>query len=756
MQHAAEIFEAGQKHHRAGQLPSAEAAYRRVLEIDPSHAAAMQHLAMVLLRRGEAQQAADWAQRAIQVDPARAEYYPLLAEAQRRLGRVDDAIAAYRQAIALAPDFADAHSNLGTLLQAQGDLDAASRCYRQAIAARGDFALAHHNLAIVLQLQGDLPGAVEHFREAARLNPAALESVLALGYVLIAQGKHDDALRFFQDAVAKHPNSAAALGGLGYALQSAGQPGEAINPYRRAVELAPNDAAAHYNLATALRNLNQPRDALAVMRESLRLDPTSVPARIGAAGVLLELEHVDEAVAEARRAVELSPKSHAAIAQLAAALHSQGNLDEAIRMNRLSIEINPHDEGGHSNLIYGMLAHESCDAQSVFDEHRAWGRRHADSLRPPNLRHDNDRTADRPLRIGYVSAHFRKHAVSLFSEPMIAAHDYDGFEVTCYSDVRQPDEITNRFRGYADRWRDTAVMSDEALARRVRDDRIDILVDLAGHIGGNRLLAFARKPAPIQVSYLGYQHTTGMEAMDYRLTDDHADPPGMTDPHYTERLVRLPRSFFCYAPPDEAPPVNELPALTSGRVTFASLNQPIKIRPHTWETWARILTAIPGARLLVLARGSAEFERVARQMIARVGVDSQRVEFLRRRPRDQYLELHHEIDIALDTFPFNGHTTVCDALWMGVPSIMMEGSSYASRFGGSALHSLGFEELIGRTPEQYTQIAVGLAGKLETLAEWRRTMRDRLRGSPLLDAAGFTRNLEEAYRTMWRDWCRPA
>ena len=336
---------------------------------------------------------------------------------------------------------------------------------------------------------------------------------------------------------------------------------------------------------------------------------------------------------------------------------------------------------------------------------------------------------------------------------MIAAHDHRAFEIYCYSDVEQPDAVTERFRGHADQWRDVAGTSDAALAELVRRDQIDILVDLAGHIGGNRLLALARKPAPVQVTYIGYQNTTGMSAMDYRLTDEHADPPGMTDGYYAERLVRLPRAFFCYQPPDFAPEVNALPALETGRVTFGSLNQPFKIRPAAWQAWSRILAAVPNSRLLVLGHAGSQFERHGREIVAAAGVDPARVEVVNQRPRSEYLRLHHEIDIALDSFPLGGHTTVCEALWMGVPSVMLEGGSYASRFGGSALVNLGLTDLIARSGDEYVEIAVRLAGQLDRLAELRRTMRGRMQDSPLLDAAGFARNLEDAYRRMWRAWC---
>ncbi len=264
---------------------------------------------------------------------------------------------------------------------------------------------------------------------------------------------------------------------------------------------------------------------------------------------------------------------------------------------------------------------------------------------------------------------------------------------------------------------------------------------------------FARKPAPVQVTYLGYQNTTGMKAMDYRLTDAHADPPGVTDRWYTERLVRLPGAFFCYAPPDPSPPIEPLPAERSGGVTFASLNHIHKLTANNFRVWGQILARVPHSRLLVLAYAPGVLERNVRALLAEQGIDPGRVEIVNKRPRRDYLLLHREIDIALDTFPFNGHTTVCDALWMGVPSIMLEGDSYASRFGGSTLLGLGLGELIARSTDEYSELAVNLACDRVRLAELRRSLRERFQRSPLVDAPRFTAHVERAYRDMWRAWC---
>ncbi len=381
------------------------------------------------------------------------------------------------------------------------------------------------------------------------------------------------------------------------------------------------------------------------------------------------------------------------------------------------------------------------------------GPRHAEPLTAAAAPHCNDRTGDRPLRVGYVSPHFRHHAVSFFVEPVIAAHDRQRFEVFLYANTTRSDATTQRYGQMPLAWREIAALDDDAAAQTIRDDRIDILVDLSGHLANNRLPLFARKPAPVQVTYLGYQTTTGMSAMDYRLTDPHSDPPGLTDEDYTEKLVRLPGSFFCYQAPPGTPEANELPAAASGHVTFASLNHVNKFTPELFAAWGRILRTVPNARLMVLAYTPGELEHKLRRIVAEQGADPAQVEVVNRRPGLAYFQFHASIDIALDTFPFNGHTTVCDALWMGVPSVMMEGDRYSSRFGGSGLVTLGLQEWIARDADEYVAIAANIAGDLPRLAELRRTLRERLAASPLCDAAGFARKLEAAYRQMWHTWC---
>jgi predicted O-linked N-acetylglucosamine transferase (SPINDLY family) len=469
--------------------------------------------------------------------------------------------------------------------------------------------------------------------------------------------------------------------------------------------------------------------------------------------VLEELGQLDRAVAAARRTIELNPGFAYGYCNLGTSMKHLGRLDEAIAAYRRALEIDPQNALARSDLVYAINFHPEHGPAEIFQEHLEWGRRQADPLTASSGPHGNDRTPQRRLRVGYVSAHFWAHAVNFFTEPVLAAHDHGAFEVFCYSNGSPLDETNARLKTCADHWRQIDELSDEQAAERVRGDAIDVLVDLSGHIAGNRLLVFARKPAPVQVTYIGYQNTTGMQAMDYRLTDAWADPPGTTEAFYTEKLVRLPRAFFCYRPSPDAPPVAPLPALANGYVTFGSFNNFAKVTPAVLTAWARILNAVAGSRLVILASDAPSLVESVHRSFAEQSVEADRVRVVPRRPRSEYLQLIGEVDVALDPFPMNGHTTTCDALWQGVPVVTLAGRMYAERFGSSAHVNLGLEELVAGSPEEYVEIAARLAGDRERLAGLRCELRGRMAASPLLDFAGFTRHLEAAYRQMWTRWC---
>ena len=431
-------------------------------------------------------------------------------------------------------------------------------------------------------------------------------------------------------------------------------------------------------------------------------------------------------------------------------------LDEAITAYRQALTLDPKLPLVHSNLVYTLHFHPGYNAQAIAEEHRRWNQQHAEPLTRFIQPHANDRDPERRLRVGYVSPDFRDHVVGRNLLPLFRQHDRTQFDITCYAHNSRPDAITGQFQQHADAWRDIVGLSDEQAAQLIRHDRIDILVDLSLHMAQNRLLIFARKPAPVQVTFAGYPASTGLTTIDYRLSDPYLDPPGMDESVYSEQTIRLPDSFWCYDPLEGREiPVNSLPALETGVVTFGCLGNFCKVNPPLLTLWAQVLRQVERSRLLLLASQGSHRQRTL-DFLQQEGVDANRVDFVPHQRRQQYLELYHRIDLGLDTFPYGGHTTSLDSFWMGVPVVTLVGQTSVSRAGWCQLSNLGLTELAGHTPAEFVRIAVELANDLPRLRELRSTLRRRMEQSPLMDAPRFAHNIETAYRTMWRTWCAAA
>lgn len=459
----------------------------------------------------------------------------------------------------------------------------------------------------------------------------------------------------------------------------------------------------------------------------------------------LAVEHFSEAVA-------LVPDNAEFCNNYGSALAGQWRTEEAIAAFRRALELEPRHPRAHPNLLWLMTMRPEFSAEERYLEHCRWAEACAEGFRIPERDFENGRDPVRVLRIGYVSSDFRTHAVGHFIEPILAHHDRRNVVPVCYSNSRAEDAATERMRAHAAEWRDIAALSDDEADALVRQDRIDILIDLSGHTRGNRLLVFARRPAPVQVTFLGYQATTGMSAIDYRLTDALADPPG-AERYYRERLYRLPCNLWCYLPRFKTPDVNPLPALRTGQVRFCSMNGEARFNAAVIGAWSRVLIRVPAARMFLGAVPHGEFEKRIRDEFARHGIGEARLEIADRVELPEYYKLFAGVDIALDAFPCNGATTTCDSLWMGVPVVSLAGDEFRSRAGLSLLTAAGLPHLIARSADEYVDIAAALASDVPALAELRAGLRERLRVSPLADIGAYVAALEEAYRGMWRNWC---
>ncbi len=591
-------------------------------------------------------------------------------------------------------------------------------------------------------------------------SPQSAAAGLERARALRDKNRPDEAVAELQAVVALQPDLAEGHHQLGNALKSLRRYPEAAASLRRAAALAPNDDAVWLNLGVACLETRRLDEAVTCFRRAIRLAPGRAEAHNILGHALLAQGRTTAATRCLEEALRLRPGYPAAHDNLGRVLKAQGRAAEAVAHHRAALAQAPRPET-HSNLLYSLNFPAGIPSTDIAAEHRAWAKLHAKTKRGQVSELDvasrgdiefRDLTPSDRLRIGYVSPDFVHHAVSYFFEPALSARDAGSFEIFCYSDAPVPDEVTRRLQSRADHWRDIAGQSDERVAEIIREDRIDILIDLAGHTARNRLPVFARKPAPVQATWLGYPNTTGLAAIDYRLTEAVCDPPGRTESLHSEELFRLPGPFSCYGPPADAPPVGPLPALEKGTVTFGCFNNLAKLTPPMIGLWAQILREVAGSSLFLKSRGLADLDTAARLRaeFAGHGVDPGRLELSGEELSvARHLALYHRVDVALDTSPYNGTTTTCEALWMGVPVVTLAGDTHVARVGASLLTHLGATEWIADEPEKYVARCREIAGDLPRLAEIRAGLRERMRTSPICDAKGFMRSLENAFREMW-------
>ncbi|MBK8161710.1 MAG: tetratricopeptide repeat protein [Gammaproteobacteria bacterium] len=670
-------------------------------------------------------------------------------------GAYDAAAACYREALTLDPKSAAAHYNLGLTLYRLDRLDEAVNCFDRAIALQPDTAEAQMMKGLGLYRMGRLEDAAASTRRAIELNPAAAEPYNNLAVICTGQGRYDEAAASARRALALKPDHPEALGSLATACLYLGRPEEAADHCRKALALKPGSVAAHVTLGLACYKLGRWDEARAVFQQAIALQPDSAEAYANLGMIAMHQGALDEALDCCRRAIALKPRHAAAHYNLGLVCFRQGRPAEAARSFDASIAIDPDAAATHSARLYSTLYVEGVPAAESLAAHRAFAARFEAPLRPHWRAHANPRDPERRLRIGYVSPDFRRHSIADFFEPVMGAHDRAGFEICCYYNNSERDAVTGRLQGAADRWLDCADLTDDELAGRIRADGIDILVDLAGHTRNGRLPAFAHRPAPVQVTYLGYPATTGLDAMDYRLCTLATDPPGQ-EAFHSEALYRLPRTLWCYRPPAGRAPAAGTPALRNGQVTFGSMNLYPKISPAAFAAWMDILRAVPGSRLVMTSVPQGSVRAALAERVAAHGIEAGRVVAHDKLPEPDFHRLLSGIDIALDPFPYTGTTTTCETLWTGIPVVTLIGQTSVARSGYALLKTVGLEELAAADTEDYVRLAVELAHDPERLARLRRELPARFDASPLRDEAAFTRDLEAAYRDMWRRWCASA
>ncbi len=714
----AQAYELGLQHHQAGRLTEAESVYRQILAQDPNHAGCL-HLLGLLAWNG---------------------------------GRIDIAEQFISRAVAKRPDEPAFHYNLGIIYRRMGRLPEATKAHREAVRLNPNYGEGYFELGLVLGMAGQPEESLEAYRAAHRCLPNDPGILSNMGNLLRSMGRVAEAVQCFERGLQINPHHVETLGNIGQLCESQGRYQEAIVYYERALKINPGHPTLHYNMGVSLAEMGREKDAVPYYQQAIRLKPDYFEAYNNLANALKLGGRFDEAIDAFHQALRLNPGLMEAWTNLAAAQISCARHEEAMANLQKAMELSPQNARTHSNYVYTRIFLPQMDARMIRADHELWNQRHAAPLKHLVVPHSNDRDPQRRLRIGYVSPDFRDHVVARNLMPFFRERDREHFEAICYSNTAVKDAMTDSIRTTVDNWHDIRFQTDEAVAQLIRRDRIDILVDLSLHMAWSRLTIFAHKPAPVQVTFAGYPGSTGLETMDYRLTDPYLDPPGVTDNHYSEKSIRLPHTFWCYDPLGEEVAPNELPSTGNGFVTFGCLNAFSKINEPLIGLWSQVLAAVEKSRLLILCPQGKHRERTL-EFFKQHGVAPERIEFVAPVPRAKYLRLYHNIDIVLDPLPYNGHTTSLDALWMGVPVVTMPGATVVGRAGVSQLMNLGLPELIAQDAASYVAIAANLARNPARLTELRATLRGRMERSPLMDAKSFTRGIESAYLDMWKNWC---
>ncbi|MFI4941280.1 MAG: tetratricopeptide repeat protein, partial [Burkholderiales bacterium] len=603
--------------------------------------------------------------------------------------------------------------------RSQGRLAEAEQSYRRALEIKPNFSHAHFNLGVMLQKQWRLAEAEMSYRRALEINSRYADAHCNLGVMLQQRGKLLEAETSYRSALQINPNLADAYGCLGVILANQKRFSEAEVNFRRALEFKPDIAEIHSNLGSTLK----------------------------------ELGRLAEAEASCRRALVLKPDHAEAHWNLGVVFSEQGRFPEAEISYRHALQINPDFDVAYTNLLFCLSHNVTVDAQALFAEHCKFGEQFEQPLRASWPQHRNSRDPHRGLRIGIVSADLHSHPIASYFEPLLAnLTRSSGLTMYAYFNNTIEDHVTHRLRRQFKHWDVVAGLSDVALAKKIMDDGIDILIDLSGHTGKNRLLSFARKPAPLQASWMGYPGTTGLQAMDYYIADRFLVPPGQFDAQFTEKVVRLPANAP-FLPFETAPPVSALPALSNGYITFGSFNRTNKLSRAVIALWSALLRALPESRMLLGAMQADGNNEMLIDWFTQEGIARERLDFHPRSGMPDYLALHRQVDLCLDAFPYAGATTTLHALWMGVPTLTLAGQTMAGRTGDAVAGHIGLEQYVAQDKADFVERGLAIAGNKDALATLRAGLRERLAQSTLCQPELIAAGLECALRTMWQRWC---
>lgn len=670
-----------------------------------------------------------------------------------KTNRFDKSLLAGEKALAADPKDPEIFNNLGLSLLAIGRLKEAEINFHNAIRLNPSSLSTHVNLGLTKYKQHKFQEAEEYYKKALEFNPNFAEALNKLGELYKEQRKFEDAKKAYEKAINLAPNFYEYHNNLGVLYQIFGLYEKAKSCVKNALDLNPDFADGHNNLGIILKDMSLLKEAQIHLIKAINLKPEYPEAYNNLGTVFLKSGYYNEAAENFKKAINYNPCYVGAYSNLALVMQDTFKFQEAEKNFKKALSLQPDDDQAHNNrnlcLNYSSIWSPSyvCEQHLKFEE-QFGGLEVRTFLDFSNYKYSNNK-----LRIGYVSGDFKTHSVSYFFEPLLNHHNSDAVETYCYYNDTIIDDTTNRLMLQADHWRSIFSISDAEVVDLIKKDKIDILVDLSGHTPNNRLLVFAQKPAPIQVTWLGYPNTTGLSSIDYRFTDVIADPIGEADELHSETLFRLPNGFHCYKGSEAAVVSTELPQKNRGYITFGSFNNLSKTTPEVIKVWARILKAVPKSKLLLKSSKPNEDQDFYLRLFKNEGISEDRIEYYQRLPnKNDHLELYNSIDIGLDTFLFNGATTTCEALWMGVPVITLLGDRHVGRVGASILTNIGLTEFIAEDIEQYITIANKMAESPDYLQEIRKGLRQKMQNSPLCDGKSFARDIENTYQKIWNEY----
>ncbi len=737
-----------------GIFNEAEKCFQTFVELQPHIAEGYFNLAKTQTTLQQPQKAEKNYQQAIKLKPSFAQAYNNLGTLQAGLNKTVEAEQNLHHALSIQPNNPNTYHNLGILMQYQGHLKEAEKFYQQAIELQPDFTGALEDLATLLIQTQRNEDAEPYLLRTIQAQPSNANALVKLGKIYFLNQEYVKAGQCYSKALSHNPDNVEAHIDLAAVKEKTGELNTALKHYRRALTLAPDNMRAHNNLAIILCLMGAHEDAVNSANTALRLEPSSPEAYNNLANALYKQGQLEAAATALKQALHYRPDDAETHSNLARVLLLQGKTKKSFACHRRTIELQPDLSSAHSALVYAMNYDLNLSREEIFSAHSQW----AENFEHANKQvttYANTAEPKRRLRIGYVSPDFRGHSVAFFLVPILANHNRDEFEIFCYSDTFNSDQTTRRMQELSNHWRQCCGLSDTEVSQMIINDQVDILIDLAGHTANNRLTMFAGQPAPVQASYLGYPNTTGLRSIQYLITDHHCDPAPEMDAYYSEELCRMPNAFFCYQPPENCPTVSPAAVLKNGYVTFASYNNLAKIGEEVVKLWCDVLKAVPGSRLLFqcLSLNDPPTRTRYERLFVTHGIDTDRIDFAAAKDFDTYLSGHADVDIVLDTFPWNGHTVSCHALWMGVPVITLAGNRHASRMGVSILTNLDLNHCIANSEPEFITAAASLGQDTQQLARLRQELRLRMQASKLCNGNEFTQNLEQRYRSMWRKWC---